>query len=272
MKSVLISIQPKWCELIANGKKTIEVRKTRPKIDTPFKCYIYCTVGGDALCPPHANCNKWDLHKQNNGTIVGRTMTSKEMAESDYKFANGKVIGEFVCDDIITVDCDSVYPFDKSKKEYINNETCLSRDDFWNYTHGMCAYGWHISDLKIYDKPKELSEFKQYNRECRYSNLGLAIPNCKYCKECQVTRPPQSWCYVESEVEQLKEELQEYKDKLADGRMVYQIGCVFAKKHKDLVLQIIETKFDFSLLCQIGKTVFLTLPEAEQALKEMEGK
>ena len=43
MKSVLISIQPKWCDLIARGEKTLEVRKTRPKIDTPFKCYMYCT-------------------------------------------------------------------------------------------------------------------------------------------------------------------------------------------------------------------------------------
>lgn len=27
MKSVLMSIHPKWCKLIASGKKTIEVRK-----------------------------------------------------------------------------------------------------------------------------------------------------------------------------------------------------------------------------------------------------
>lgn len=43
-KSVLISIRPKWCEKIASGEKTIEVRKTRPKMNTPFKCYIYCTL------------------------------------------------------------------------------------------------------------------------------------------------------------------------------------------------------------------------------------
>ena len=42
-KAVLISIQPKWCKLIAEGEKTLEVRKTRPKLKTPFKCYIYCT-------------------------------------------------------------------------------------------------------------------------------------------------------------------------------------------------------------------------------------
>lgn len=45
-KAVLISIRPEWCEKIINGKKTVEVRKTRPKMDTPFKCYIYCTKDG----------------------------------------------------------------------------------------------------------------------------------------------------------------------------------------------------------------------------------
>ncbi len=42
-KAILISIKPQYCELIANGKKTIEVRKTKPKLEPPFKCYIYCT-------------------------------------------------------------------------------------------------------------------------------------------------------------------------------------------------------------------------------------
>ena len=43
-KSVMISIRPKWCEKIVNGEKTIEVRKTRPKLNTPFRVYIYCTL------------------------------------------------------------------------------------------------------------------------------------------------------------------------------------------------------------------------------------
>ena len=55
MKSVLMSINPRWCELIANGKKTVEIRKTKPKLEPPFKCYIYCTKGdfsiyGDGKC------------------------------------------------------------------------------------------------------------------------------------------------------------------------------------------------------------------------------
>ena len=47
-KAVLISIRPEWVEKIANEWKTIEVRKTKPYLETPFKCYIYCTQGNDA--------------------------------------------------------------------------------------------------------------------------------------------------------------------------------------------------------------------------------
>ena len=48
-KAIMLSIRPKWCEKIVNGNKTIEVRKTRPKMNTPFECYIYCTIGGAGL-------------------------------------------------------------------------------------------------------------------------------------------------------------------------------------------------------------------------------
>ena len=77
-KAVMISIRPRWCELIANGKKTIEVRKTRPKLQPPFKCYIYCTMDH-----PYISVSCGELDKLNYRTnTVGR--------------CNGKVIGEFV--------------------------------------------------------------------------------------------------------------------------------------------------------------------------------
>lgn len=133
MKAVMISIQPQWVEKIASGKKTIEVRKTAPK-EVPFKAYIYCTYGN-----PKEN---YALRKQ------------------------GKVIGEFICDK--ASELDYVY--------YWNNgyefETCLTYRQVADYGKGKTLYGWHISDLKIYDKPRELSEF------------GLH-------------RPPQSWMHVE---------------------------------------------------------------------------
>ena len=157
MKPVLISIQPKWCELIASGKKTIEVRKTFPKVNIPFKVYIYCTQGRDNLYSVNGVVQKLneiylDL-KQN--SIVDEL--------------NGKVIGEFVCETVTYAKLGEYCILPKSK-------TLIDELDLMDYANGKPLFGWHISNLVIYDKPKELSE------------LGL-------------TRPPQSWCYVESEVE-----------------------------------------------------------------------
>ena len=161
MKSVLISIQPRWCELIASGKKTVEVRKTKPKIDTPFKCYIYCTQGktlDDILT----------FAEYKNGEYMG-----------DY-YANGKVIGEFVCDKItmsfVGYNADGLPSY-----WGILDGSCLTPNELVCYGEWKTLYGWHISDLVIYDKPKELSEFVVERYPC------LAI----------LKRPPQSWCYID---------------------------------------------------------------------------
>lgn len=165
-KAVLLSIQPRWCGLIASGKKTIEVRKTRPKIETPFKCYIYQSKSKDTLIYVMKDGD------EDYGVIYhGKPVFIKTYSKYSNPYEQ-KVIGEFVCDRIIDVDCDSIAPFDKSTGIYIDKQCCLSREELWKYTGGHCAYGWHISELIIYNKPEALSEF------------GL-------------TRPPQSWRYVE---------------------------------------------------------------------------
>ena len=190
MKSVLISIQPKWCELIASGKKTVEVRKTKPKIETPFKCYIYCTRGDSLNYLRNSffdNVNKFWVDNEAFGANVAR--------------ANGKVIGEFVCDQIDEIgyspEMHGKYTSDIDDIHYVS---CVDFEQMFDYLADGYGYAWHISDLVIYDKPKELREFKPYNRtedDCKFSNLGYAIPKCEDCHECYVKRPPQSWCYVE---------------------------------------------------------------------------
>ena len=104
MKSVLISIQPKWCELIANGKKTVDVRKTRPKIETPFRCYIYCTNSKSQYLRKIETTVK-KMFITENRDILGRTEKVRNLIGSVASFCenggyNGKVIGEFVCDSI----------------------------------------------------------------------------------------------------------------------------------------------------------------------------
>ena len=152
-KAVLISIRPEWCQKIVNGQKIVEVRKTRPKMDTPFKCYIY-------------------------------------------KCGNGKVIGEFLCDQIININGAGRIPSDAARP------TCLEPAELHQYLGAATGFGWHISNLKIYDTPRELNDFR---RACK---------NDWWCESCamyseyngtcgngslQIRRPPQSWCYVVEE-------------------------------------------------------------------------
>lgn len=196
MKAVLISIQPKWCELIASGKKTIEVRKTRPKLETPFKCYIYCTKSKEIMFNVFLN-----------------------EPEKEVEYLSGKVIGEFVCDSIRKGGADNFI-----QAYYHNNpdETCLTDQELVLYaTIGKSLYFWHISDLKIYDKPKELGEFCVRNNhpncdQCAHIPVGMHpqefVWHNDFCGECsrlsyksmwathfrkRLARPPQSWCYVE---------------------------------------------------------------------------
>lgn len=198
MKAVLISINPKWCEKIASGAKTIEVRKNRPKLEPPFKCYIYCTKPREYFFHGGIGETLDDLYRMPSGEIKfgysGELMCCDEPYGAD-NFLNGKVIGEFICNEIITVGVKYNDPSNRlSLREF--PFTCLTDRQVMDYLgNGVDGYGWHISELKIYGKPKELSDFKQCHR-CEYY---------KFCEEsessCDSTynlrRPPQSWCYVE---------------------------------------------------------------------------
>lgn len=161
-KAVLFSIKPKYCELIASGKKTIEVRKTKPKLDTPFKCYIYCTK---------------DFYRAGDGYFQGKYC--------------GKVIGEFVCKAILPI---SITYSDPNSKIALREfpYTCLTDKEIMDYLgNGKTGYGFHISDLVIYDQPKELSEFEKPH-EYIYQSYKKQNSFFK-----GITRPPQSWGYVE---------------------------------------------------------------------------
>lgn len=165
MKSVLISIHPKWCDLIASGNKTMEVRRTRPKIETPFKCYIYETKARSDM-PTFVDEDGHVLY-------TGR----------------GQVIGEFVCDYVyenMSYDCEA---------------SCVSVSELKKYANGKPLYGWHISDLEIYDKPRELSEFRACNGNCNHCKHRVVNPNDVGDVRCEnkVTRPPQSYMFVEEE-------------------------------------------------------------------------
>ena len=166
MKSILISMQTKRCEFLLNNEMTVEVKKTNPKLETPFKCYIYCTK---------------KYYKKGDGYFQEKYC--------------GKVIGEFVCDAIIS-HCEM------ANADIAEQQGCIKRENLLEYSNGKELFGWHISDLKIYDRPKELSEFKKAGFMSYNDWLYALYPNthCGYeawARKFNITHPPQSWCYVE---------------------------------------------------------------------------
>ena len=179
-KAVLLSIKPVWCSKIVLKEKTVEVRKTKPEImELPFKCYIYCT-------------------KERSKMGWLRMVPGKGWQRLD-----GTVIGEFICDEIYKIDMDSVgfnftapsldlpvYTMPENNDEECNAKlkeltTCLTDAEISKYLGIHPGYGWHISDLKIYDNPRKLEEFTSLQR----TRFGM--------RPIEVQRPPQSWCYVE---------------------------------------------------------------------------
>ena len=164
MKSVMLSIRPKWCKKIIDGEKTIEVRKTKPKLETPFKVYIYCTSGRPDLNIPISP-----------ERLMQDYLETGSMQSLNCPLGNGKVIGEFTCDRIY-----ELAPLNHAPDD-VEKQACLTREEIVNYLKGT-GYGWHISDLLIYDQPQELSEFTGL----RNTRFGAAPYDIK--------RPPQSWC------------------------------------------------------------------------------
>ena len=143
ISGVMLSTHPKWCKLIMAGKKTMEIRKTRPKLQTPFLCYIYQTF------PKYGDWNDLDGH----------------------------VIGEFTCDSITEISSRSI-------GKDILSASCLDLNSIEGYLGEKKGYAWHISDVKIYDQPKELSDFKIWKTNPIWNWADT------------LTRAPQSWCYI----------------------------------------------------------------------------
>ena len=203
MRAIMKSVSPRICEKVANGDCTILVSKTAPKCEVPFKCYIYCTNAKPYLYreanPPFELFLDSDLYEGNG---------------YDDRLFSGKVVGEFICDKIIEWqydrghqyyvdypnDCTSYFPYLKCHSE----ATGLKCSEIEKLGKGKPLYGLHISDLKIYDKPKALAEFE---RPCTYKGIcyscerfrpnGIPLPAPYGFCETKITHVPSNWCYVE---------------------------------------------------------------------------
>ena len=176
MKAIMISIQPQWVSKILNKEKLVEIRKTMPKCKLPCKVYIYCTMP-----------NKQENRKPHSWEVVWLK----------------RVVAEFTLNKVDTIEiCDPCVLRNGEQQDWhwFKSNACLDSKEIMSYigygddhdgwgNEYAKGYAWHIDDLKIYDKPKELSEFssilkRMKGKESRFSSHLLQ-------------RPPMNWCYVE---------------------------------------------------------------------------
>lgn len=172
---VLASLKPYYYYLIGEKIKTLEIRKSDFK-NLPQDVLFYMSKDEKSFAK-----------------------IPKEFQEK-YRKHFGKVGIEFTCDKSICLD---YYPQDYTGmpgkfSEMICKESCLSYNEIMAYKKEKLAYGWHISNLKIYGEPKDLSEFKiSCNRKnpcCSCCNRFTGKP-WDICNST-ITRPPQSYMFV----------------------------------------------------------------------------
>ena len=174
MKAIMISVKPKWVTKILKGEKTIEIRRTAQKewkwfwddkhpviMPEPIDVYIYCT-------------------KSNYFGYISKRYIGKVVA----KFTLNKVeeikrSGENMF---------SIYHTDCYNSKRLQIQSCLDLSEIYSYLKGKKGYVWHIDNLVIFDKPKELSEFRKY-----YRSKGFPQN-----RSWNLIKAPQSWCYVET--------------------------------------------------------------------------
>ena len=163
---VMLSIRPHWCYEIIRGRKDLEIRRNKPKLQTPFKCYIYCTKDDGGQCPLYG---------------LGDECLWLDGERTHY--ASQEVIAEFTCDEII-----QVYPYMPNMQE-IERRSCLTNKQIFDYLLGP-GYGWHIKDLKIYKPTLKVSDFCNGSSVFTFDKDGRTVYT-------GMKRAPQSWGYVE---------------------------------------------------------------------------
>ena len=176
MKSILISIKPRFVADILNGKKTIEIRKTCPK---NFKgwIYIYCTKGRRKERLGKRFANEYGIISQ---------YSLNYMCSKEEEKLNGKVVARFYLKKV------EKFNGNFYDDEYLVRIGCVSWEDLHKYFRGgQTRYAWHIDNLEIFDRPKELSDFETCWKKAKGNKN-------EYHRHA-LNKAPQSYMFVETE-------------------------------------------------------------------------
>ena len=184
MREIIRSVKPYWFYLICEGIKKAEVGKSKPTAQNWNKAvYLYCSKDKKSF-----------------------NRIPKEHREKYRKYL-GTIGARFISDKIDNYRNFIINPINKYEQKTIDgilNISCLSHGELCEYLtereDNKHFYIWHISNLVIYEKPRELYDFVNYAKHEVCLQKNCFNGDCWSCpKNAIMVRPPQSWCYVKRE-------------------------------------------------------------------------
>lgn len=203
MKSIIQSHTSQEIDRIIAGKQTVKICRTAPK-DTPFKVYMYMIAFKERF-------PLWEYatsYMNSKGKIIDGSQ---------------KVVGEYLCKqkevicNVATTDWKLLSGDVHERHKRFVIEAGFSEQEIHTYSKGRFISCLHFSDLKIYDKPKDLHDFYrpcvdkyEYCEACQYSCVSFPPDEEEYalyhggryeyfefiCKNI-LTSPPHGWKYVQ---------------------------------------------------------------------------
>lgn len=184
MKAVLISIQKEHNVNIFDGSKHFEGRKTLP-----------------AIIPLGNHIDNSTTYNPSDSDVICYVYEPKAGGGC------GKVVGQFVCDFAQT------FHTSFADMKRVAKALCVTEEFAKQYFNRERGYMLRVCVPERYEKLKELSEFTspEWFRDCEKQCPDMERMRCpvgdsrkadKMCGWCRkggkpITRPPQSWCYVE---------------------------------------------------------------------------
>lgn len=216
MKAMIVVLSPRESRDLLNGDLSVLVRKRFPK-DYVGWVYIYVTQNHKHAGWKNRDTLKRDSHDEKPTNHF--QLWTDDMVEDKDKI-NGKVVARFWCDKVGEIEYEGFGGFAIGMPCHIYNSfvdkfyslgdllraSRLSYDEFHNYLKGNNGYAIHITEVKPFDKPKEISEFMKtldnFNGlDCfRCSKRhNCSFNRDKKCEQLKLTHAPRSgWCYVEA--------------------------------------------------------------------------
>ena len=209
MKAIMISIRPEWVAKILNGEKVLEVRRG----SALYKA-INTLIDKQGVAPMLVDCTK-GKDKKDSLVYVKHDLFDDSVEEFVF---NGRVVARFNATaeeikqriGVFWVWGGHPYYTENVSEENLLKRSCLSATKLEKYLQGKIGTAIHINDLKVFDRPKLLTEFNRVKwdkcgvkdknglyqcHKCPYAiHYGHGFGDCGYDKPLKA---PQSWCYVE---------------------------------------------------------------------------